>query len=271
MIARPFVKWVGGKRQIIGELVARKPASFNRYFEPFVGGGALFFELRPKQAFLSDSNLRLVRTYRAVRDDVESLIGLLSTYPYEKAFFERMREADVDYYASDVEVAAWFIYMNRAGFNGLYRVNANGKFNVAFGRYTNPTICDADNLRACSDALDGASIWHGDFENMCALPTAGDFVYLDPPYAPIAETSSFTKYSADGFTRVDQVRVRDASARMIERGTHVLISNSESYVVRDLYGAPPFAIEQVSATRAVNARADRRGPVTEVLIRGVSS
>lgn len=270
MIARPFLKWVGSKRQLVDELLARRPETFERYFEPFVGGGALFFALRPKIAFLSDTNERLVRTYRTVRDDVESVIGLLSTYPYEKAFYERMRELEVDALC-DVEVAAWFIYVNRAGFNGLYRVNAEGRFNVSFGRYTNPTICDADNLRACSEALEGVSIWHVDFESVCALPTAGDFVYLDPPYAPIAETSSFTAYSADRFGRIDQVRVRDAAARMLARGAHVLVSNSSSYVVRDLYGAPPFAIDDVSATRAVNARSDRRGPITEVLIRGVSS
>lgn len=270
MRAKSFLKWVGSKRQLLPEIGARMPATFGRYFEPFVGGGSLFFDRRPKIAFLSDSNERLVRTYCAIRDDVEAVIELLSTYPYDKAFFEKMRASDIDA-ECDVAVAAWFIYINRAGFNGLYRVNAKGQCNVPFGRYENPTICDAANLRACSQALEDVKIWHVDFERVCALPIAGDFVYLDPPYAPISATSSFTAYGAEGFARHDQVRVRNAAKEMIERGVHVIVSNSSSYLVRELYGESPFVIDEVSASRSVNAKTDSRGAVTEVLIRGVRS
>lgn len=136
---RPFLKWVGGKRQLIPDLLARAPRSFGRYFEPFVGRGALFFHLRPRNAVLADANERLIRTYRGIRDDVGAVIDLLRTYPYESDFYCRFRALDVDA-RSDAEVAAWFVYLNRAGFNGLYRVNRGNHFNVSFGRYVNPTV-----------------------------------------------------------------------------------------------------------------------------------
>lgn len=266
--ARPFLKWVGGKRQLLPRLLAQMPASYGRYFEPFIGGGALFFALQPKLAVISDVNERLVRTYRAVRDDVETVIALLATYPYERSFYERMRALDVDA-RPDAEAAAWFIYVNRTGFNGLYRVNRAGRFNVPFGKYTNPTICDADLLRECSLALRGVEIRHADFADAVAGADTGDFVYFDPPYVPLTATSSFTAYHADGFGRDDQRRLRDVAARLVARGVHVLASNSSASLVRDLYSAPTFTLVEVDATRAVNCRADRRGVVREVLISGV--
>ncbi len=262
---RPFLKWVGGKRQLVPELVARAPRSFGRYFEPFVGGGALFFHLLPREALLADANERLIRTYRAVRDDVEAVIDLLRGYPYDSEFYYRLRETAVDA-RSDTEVAAWFIYLNRAGFNGLYRVNRGNRFNVSFGRYVNPTICDAENLRACSEALRGAELVVGDFASAVGDARRGDFAYFDPPYVPLSATSSFTSYASDGFGPDDQRRVRSTAEDLKKRGVRVLLSNSSAPFVRALY-ADGFILSEVSATRAVNCRADRRGSVKELLIR----
>lgn len=260
---RPFLKWVGGKRQLLPELLARVPDRFDRYFEPFVGGAALFFALRPRSAVLADVNERLVRTYRGVRDDVGGVIELLREYRYEASFYYRMRAVDIDR-RSDAEVAAWFIYLNRAGFNGLYRVNRENRFNVSFGRYTNPTICDAENLRACASALHDVDLVVGDFDRVVRTCRRGDFVYFDPPYVPLSATSCFTSYAADGFGADDQRRLRARAAELKKRGTKVLLSNSSAAFVRELYAG--FKMQKVSATRAVNCRADRRGAVGELLV-----
>ena len=262
---RPFLKWVGGKRQLLAEIAQHSPVTFGRYFEPFVGGGALFFHLRPRDAVLADVNERLIRTYRGVRDEVESVIELLRGYPYEADFYYRTRAIPIDR-ASDAELAAWFIYLNRAGFNGLYRVNRDNQFNVSFGRYSNPTICDPQNLRACSAALRGVELVVGDFGAAVQGARSGDFIYFDPPYVPLSATSSFTSYAADGFDDSDQRRLRAVATTLKKRGVHVLLSNSSAQFVRELY-ASPFKAVEVYASRAVNCRADRRGAVKELLIR----
>lgn len=261
---RPFLKWVGGKRQLLPRLVAHAPATFGRYYEPFVGGGALFFHLRPARAVLADANERLVRTYRGVRDDVESVIALLQTYPYERNFYYRMRAVPIDH-ASDVEVAAWFVYLNRAGFNGLYRVNRQNGFNVPFGRYDNPRICDADNLRACAVALRDAELVVADFDASTRAARRGDFAYFDPPYVPLSATSCFTSYAAEGFDADDQRRLRRTAAALKKRGVKVLLSNSSAPFVRELY-ASGFACVEVDARRAVSCKGDGRGPVKELLL-----
>jgi DNA adenine methylase len=262
--ARPFIKWAGGKRQILRELVQRVP-KFKTYHEPFLGGGALFFALRPAKAVLADNNLRLVRAWRGVRDDVETVIALLQTYPHDREFFLELRERPIDQ-ATDPEVAAWFIYLNKTGYNGLYRVNSRNVFNVPFGRYSNPTICDATNLRACAKALQGIEILHDDFGSVLGRARRGDFVYFDPPYVPLSTTSVFTSYTAEGFGREDQRRLRDVALKLKAKGVHVLLSNSSSALVRDLY-ADRFVVEEVSANRNLNCKGEKRGPVTEVIIR----
>jgi DNA adenine methylase len=212
---------------------------------------------------LNDANSRLIRTYRAIRDDVDSLVALLRTYPHDKDFFMSMRARDIDA-GTDVEAAAWMIYLNRTAFNGLYRVNSRGLFNVPFGRYANPTICDEENLRACSAALRGAELRCGDFEAVIDQAGPGDFVYCDPPYSPVSVTASFTSYTTAGFGPSDQARLRDAALRAKSRGARVLLSNSSTEAVRDLYRVG-FRIEEVSAVRAINSRAERRGAVNEIL------
>jgi DNA adenine methylase len=262
--ARPFVKWAGGKRQLLADLLRYVPDGPHRYFEPFVGGAALFFAVRPTHAVLADVNERLVRTYRGVRDDVETVIQLLKKYPHDSKFFYRFREADADS-GTDAEVAAWFIYLNKTGFNGLYRVNRSNRFNVPFGRYKNPTICDEVNLRACSSALAGVELLVEDFEVIVAPAKSGDFVYFDPPYVPLSATSSFTSYTSLGFGAADQARLRDTARKLKKRGVHVLLSNSSAPFVRDLYGSG-FQVIEVSATRSVNSKATARGSIAELVI-----
>ena len=268
MSTTPFLKWVGSKRQLLPELRKHVPTSFERYFEPFVGGGALFFDVAPRVAFLGDQNSRLVTTYKGVRDHVEELIALLKTYPYEKEFYLAMRAKDIDDFQKygAVEVAAWFIYLNRAGFNGVYRVNKSGGFNVPFGKYTNPVICQEDALRAASKTLQQVKFFMGDFELTTAGARAGDFVYFDPPYVPVSATADFTAYTADGFGAADQIRLRDYARALAERGVYVVLSNSDTEPVRDLYRGKPFVLHEVQARRAVNSNAAKRGKVGELII-----
>jgi DNA adenine methylase len=261
---RPFLKWVGGKRQLLPMLLRRLPTGPARYFEPFLGGGALFFALCPKRAVLADRNERLIRTYRGVRDHVDEVIRLLRNYPHDAGFYDRLREQDIDA-ASDAELAAWFIYLNKTGFNGLYRVNRSNRFNVPFGDYANPTLCDEPTLRSCSRALAGADLVHGDFAVTVANAERGDLVYFDPPYVPMSETSSFTSYTSDGFGPEDQIRLRDTARTLLDRGVGVLISNSATPFVRRIY-AEGFHLAEVHATRRVNSQATGRGAIAELII-----
>lgn len=262
--ARPFIKWAGGKRQLLPALLRHAPENPSCFFEPFIGGGALFFSLRPRRAVLADVNERLIRTYKGVRDSVDDVIRLLRSYPHDSAFFYRFREADIDS-ASDAEVAAWFVYLNKTAYNGLYRVNRANRFNVPFGRYANPKTCDEPTLRECSNALAGTELLVEDFEVAVARAESGDFVYFDPPYVPLSTTSSFTSYTSLGFGPAEHTRLRDAARKLKERGVRVLLSNSSASFVRELY-ATGFAVVEVQATRAVNSKATARGAVMELLI-----
>ncbi len=263
---RPFLKWVGGKRQLLPELLATKPKLFGTYHEPFVGGGALFFAMRPKRAVLSDSNSRLVRTYRGVRDHVEEVIERLERYKplHSKAFFYELRALPIDQ-RSDAEVAAWFIYLNKTAFNGLYRVNSKNQFNVPLGRYKNPCICDSENLRACSKALSSVEILLEDFSAVAGRAREGDFVYFDPPYVPLSATSLFVGYTAEGFGAEHQTKLRDVARVLKRKGVSVMLSNSAAGLVRELYGGS-FEIREVLASRAVNCQAKGRGKIHELII-----
>lgn len=266
-IATPFLKWAGGKRQILPQLLELVPKKFRAYHEPFLGGGALFFALQQRDdfshSFLSDSNQRLIRSYRGVRQDCRGVIRRLRRTEYTREFYEWMRERPVDRY-SDAYVAAWMIYLNRTGFNGLYRVNSQNRFNVPFGKYTDPQICRADNLRACSRALGTAGLIAGDFRAVLNRAQRGDFVYFDPPYAPLSATSSFASYTQDGFGTEDHVRLRDIALELRKRKVSVLISNSSAPLVRDLY--QKFQIREVRAARNVNSKGDGRGKIVDLLI-----
>jgi DNA adenine methylase len=257
------VKWAGGKRQLLAAILGQIPQNYGRYHEPFLGGGAVFFALSPDKAFLSDSNQRLVRCYSGIKNQVDEVIALLHGYKRNRRFFEGMRRRNIDA-ASDAEVAAWFIYLNKLGFNGLYRVNSKNVFNVPFGDNKNAQICDEENLKACSRALAEAELHWEDFKKVEDRAQPNDLVYFDPPYVPLSATSYFTSYTADGFTGEDQVRLRDLAFRLKEKGVHVLLSNSSS--AAELY-SKDFSVMEVLAARAVNSKAERRGKITELLIR----
>lgn len=270
---KPFVKWVGGKRQLLKqfrELGLYPPEAFNpmtsTYHEPFVGGGAVFFDLLPKNAKLSDLNNELVITYNVIKNNVDELIESLQKHIYDKEYYLKVRAEKVED-LSEIEIASRFIFLNRTGFNGLYRVNKSGQFNVPFGRYSNPIICDEDNLRRVSDALRDTTITHQDYKNVLETARSGDFIYFDPPYYPISATSSFTSYTAEGFLEKEQAELRDTFVKLHERGCFVMLSNSDTPFINKLYsGLNGITINKITAGRAINSKGTGRGKITEVLI-----
>ena len=270
---KPFVKWVGGKRQLLKqfrELNLYPPECFNpesnTYFEPFVGGGAVFFDLLPKRAELSDTNRELVMTYNVIKDNVDGLIKSLKKHIYNKEYYLGVRAQDINE-LSDIDVASRFIFLNRTGFNGMYRVNKSGQFNVPFGRYKNPLICDENNLRKVSEALQGITITHRDYKDVLELAKIGDFIYFDPPYYPLNPTSSFTAYTAKGFFEKEQIELRDTFVKLHERGCFVMLSNSDTPFINELYSElEGVSINKIIAGRAINSKGSKRGKINEVLI-----
>lgn len=277
---RPFVKWAGGKTQLLVELRKHVPERCGRYFEPFVGGGALFWHLAQDRvpilpgaakgswAVLGDANKALVTTYKCVKTDVKELVTQLRTHQrsHEKRgskFFYELRE---DAPSGAYEIAARFIALNKLSFNGLYRVNKSGKFNVPYGKWASvPNVCDADNLHACAQALRGVEIVAGDFAVAVSSAKKGDFVYFDPPYVPVSATSDFTAYTKEAFGPVEQERLRDVALRLKKKGVHVLLSNADVPFVRKLY-TMGFSCRRVEARRNINSKSGSRGPVGELLI-----
>jgi DNA adenine methylase len=272
-LPRPFLKWAGGKRQLVEPLMRHTPPSFGNYLEPFAGSGALFFKLyregRLQGARLSDSNAELIDTYAAIRDQVEAVVTLLSRYPHNQDFYYQLRAMDP--WALDLPArAARMIYLNKTGYNGLYRVNRQGRFNVPFGRYKSPRYCDPENLRAASRALRDVAIACAPFESVLEWAEPGDLAYFDPPYAPLSATAHFTAYQAGGFSAADQARLRDVCAELARQGVYVMLSNSDTELIRSLYGAAPFVLSPVQANRAINSNASKRGKITELIITNYS-
>lgn len=264
----PIVKWVGGKRQLMFELLENIPKSYNRYFEPFIGGGALFFELKPNNAYISDMNEELINLYQVVRDNVEELIKDLQKHDISKEYFMQIRNIDrTKKYQnwSDVKKASRFIYLNRTCFNGMYRVNSKGEFNVPFGNYKNPRIIDENNLINCSNLLQKTEIKNADFSKILNYIQEGDFVYFDPPYVPLNETSSFTSYTKDGFDIDMQFKLRDICDELDSMGVKFMLSNSDTKLVNELYAN--YEIKKVFASRQINANPNGRGKITEVLVK----
>lgn len=270
------MKWAGGKGKLAALVVARAPAGFAGYHEPFVGGGAVFFALRAAgyagPAVLADANPDLVACYTAVRDDVEGVIAALA--PLGKAYVAADAAARTELYyrirsggaATCAASAARLIFLNRTCYNGLYRVNAAGGFNVPHGRYANPRILDADGLRACAVALAEVEVRCEDFAAACERAAPHDFVYLDPPYQPLSRTASFTAYTAGDFGAGDQARLRDAFEALTRRGVAALLSNSDHAAVRDLYSGRGYGFDTVPMSRAINAVGSGRAPIAELLI-----
>ena len=264
----PIVKWVGGKRQLMFELLKNMPETYNRYFEPFIGGGALFFELQPQNGYISDMNEELINLYSVARDDVYNLIDDLNKHEISKEYFLKIRNLDrTEKYnkLSDIQKASRFIYLNRTCFNGMYRVNSQGQFNVPFGNYKNPRIVDAENLINCSKLLKNTEIYCADFSEILNKVQKGDFVYFDPPYVPLNETSSFTSYTKDGFDLDMQFKLRDVCDELDSKGVMFMLSNSDTKLVNELYSN--YEIKKVFASRAINANPNGRGKITEVLVK----
>jgi len=268
-MTRPIVKWAGGKTRLLSSLVPHVPKKMRTYAEPFMGGAALFFSLaadtprRFERAILCDANAELVACYRAVKDDVDAVIHALGAYKYERKLYYATRDRET-HGMTDTARAARLIFLNRTCYNGLWRVNAKGKFNVPFGRYRAPRICDPDALRAASRALAHAEIHHGDFTKATRDLGARDFVYFDPPYVPVSKTADFTSYAAGGFGAQDQARLVDEIKRLRRAGARVVLSNADTPETRALY--KEFTTHSVTAPRPINSDANKRGPARELVV-----
>ena len=268
---KPITKWVGGKRQLLGELNKFKPNSFNTYFEPFVGGGAFLFNLAPEKAVINDFNEDLVNLYRIVKSDPENLLKILEKHAENnsKEYYLQLRELDrsdaIDK-LSNVEKAARILYMLKVDFNGLYRVNKKNQFNVPYGRYKNPNIANRENILSVSNYFNRSNIeiLNGDFEKAVENAKKDDFVYFDPPYVPLNPTSDFTSYTSEGFNISDQERLRDLFFSLSANGVNVMLSNSDVDLVRNMY--KNANIHSVQANRFINSKSDKRGKIGEVII-----
>jgi len=264
----PFLKWAGGKRQLISQMDKFFPKNYNKYIEPFIGGGAVFFHLLPENSIISDSNPDLINCYNVIKEDVEGLIKSLKKHKYEKDYYYEIRALDRDQnkYAelSDIEKASRSIYLNKSGYNGLYRVNSKGLFNVPFGRHKNPKICDEENLRKVSQVLKNVDIYQGSFEICLDFAEKDDFIYLDPPYYPLSDTALFTSYTKDSFDKASQLKLFEVFMELKRRECNIMLSNSYSEFILDLY--KDFKIVTLKAKRNINSNSKKRGLVNEVLI-----
>lgn len=268
---QPFTKWTGGKRQLLPVIKSLMPDNYSHYFEPFVGGGALFFELAPEKAVINDFNSELINCYQQIKEEPQKLIDLLTKHRENnsKEYYLELRSVDRDdriNEMTDIERAARIMYMLRVDFNGLYRVNSKNQFNVPYGRYKNPKIVDAKLILSISQYLNSSNIkiLTGDFEKAVQDASAGDFVYFDPPYIPLSETSAFTSYTHEGFSYEDQVRLRDCFKNLDQKGAFVMLSNSSSPLVEELY--KDFNIHKVEATRTNGAKSSSRGKISEIIV-----
>lgn len=264
--AAPFVKWAGGKRSIIDELANHLPDSFNEYYEAFIGGGALFYHLQDRitKAHLSDINFDLVMTYNVVKNDTDKLVELLKKHQKEHSekYYYRVRDEQRDL-QDPIAISARFLYLNKTCYNGLYRVNKKGYFNVPMGSYKNPDVVNEQNLKLCAEALKKAEIKLHQFDQI--KPKSGDFVYFDPPYHPL-NGSNFTGYTKLDFTEQDQIRLRDFALSLHKQGVKVMLSNSSASLIEKLYKDKPFTIHRVHAPRYINCKPSERSNVEEFLI-----
>ena len=268
---RPFIKWAGGKSQLLPELIKRFPKKYGTYFEPFIGGGALFFAVQPSKAMLFDINAELIDTYKTVRSNVNALIKDLRKHTYSSDYYYALRSADRKGSFkrwSAVRRASRLIYLNKTCYNGLYRVNSDGEFNVPFGRYEHPKILDRENLLACSRALKRAKLTRASFEKIEKLVKKGDFVYFDPPFVPLSKTANFTSYTDQGFDEAMQLKLAALCKRLDKRGVKFMLSNSPTDLIREAYKS--FNFETILASRAINSKGEKRGKIEEAIVRNYS-
>lgn len=270
-LVAPFVKWVGGKRQLLSEIEKYLPSKFSTYYEPFIGGGALLFHLQPKNAIINDSNAELINLYTVIKENPLALIEDLRKHKNEADYFYEVRSLDRnrDKFSTltNVERASRIIFLNKTCYNGLFRVNSAGEFNTPFGRYKNPNIVNEITIKAVSLYLNKAniSIMNGDFEQALQNVSKGDFVYLDPPYDPLSNSSSFTGYTQGGFDRTEQERLKDVCDQLNAKKAKFLLSNSYTNLILNLY--QDYNINEIKAIRSINSDAEKRGQISEVLIR----
>lgn len=266
----PFLKWVGGKRQLMPAIKELIPKNYTDYYEPFIGGGAVLFELQPKNAVINDFNEELINVYQTIKENPEELISDLKTHKNESDYFYDLRALDREddfENLSNIKKASRVIYLNKTCYNGLYRVNNSGEFNSPFGRYKNPNIVNETTIRAVSKYLNTnkITILYGDFEEALKGIKKGSFVYFDPPYHPVSASSNFTGYVQGGFDMYEQVRLRDLCNKLNEKGINFLLSNSATLFIEDLY--KDYKISYVKANRSINSNSKKRGEIDEVLIR----
>lgn len=267
---KPFLKWVGGKRQLIPEIEKYIPENIETYYEPFIGAGAVLLHIQPKKAVISDMNSELINCYKVIKENLDELITELKKHKNDKDYFYEVRAWDKEKeYSkrSNIEKAARLIFLNKTCFNGLYRVNKKGYFNTPFGKYTNPNIVDNDNLANLNKFFNKCkiNIYNQDFEETVKNAKEGDFVYFDPPYDPLSETSSFTSYDSSGFGKKEQERLKKVVDELTKKKVKVLLSNSATDYIKNLY--KEYTIIEVQAKRSINSDATKRGTVSEVLIK----
>lgn len=268
----PVLKWAGGKKQLLGQLTSLMPTEkITTYCEPFLGGGAMLFSIQPGVAYVNDINMGLMNVYNVIKHFPEALIAELSSYENTAEFYYKIRgfDRDAKEFAAltAVERAARFIYLNKTCFNGLYRENRQGQFNVSYGKYKNPDFVNAEGIRAVSQYFNAANIYFTsmDFSEVLRTLPSGSFVYLDPPYDPVSETANFTSYTRYGFTKDDHIRLKQCCDELTARGIKFMLSNSNTDFIRNLYAE--YFITEVSARRAINCNGNSRGNVTELVIR----
>lgn len=269
-LVAPFLKWVGGKRQLVPAIHKLLPKNYTTYYEPFIGGGAVLFEIQPQKAVINDSNKELINVYEVIKNNPDELIADLKKHKNESDYFYDIRALDRKNNfdrISSVKKASRVIYLNKTCYNGLYRVNSSGEFNAPFGKYKNPNIVNETTIKAVSQYLNenNVTILNGDFKKAVDTIEKEAFVYFDPPYVPVSKSSNFTGYVQGGFGEFDQVRLRDLCVELDKKGVKFLLSNSATEVIKDLY--TNFDIKYVKATRAINSNAQKRGEIDEVLIR----
>lgn len=267
---KPFLKWAGGKRQLLPEIRSHLPANFKTYYEPFLGGGAVLFDCQPERAVVNDINGEITNVYSMIKEDVDGLISRLKEYKNEADYYYEIRELDRTAEFSELsplDKAARIIYLNKTCFNGLFRVNTQGQFNVPFGKYKRPNIVNEETLRALNRFLNSSriEILNTDFEKALAGISADDFVYFDPPYDPLSDSSSFTGYTLHGFSREEQRRLKELCDNLNRRGVKFLLSNSATPFIKELYAE--YTITYVKAKRNINSVGNSRGKIDEVLVR----
>ena len=272
---KPFVKWAGGKRQLLAELEKNFPKQFGTYFEPFLGGGAVLFDLLAKKPNLkcsvSDLNSDLVLAYVTIRDKLGRLIESLENHSknYHKDSTDYYYEVRKQEPKTQIEKVSRLLFLNKTCFNGLYRVNSKGKFNVPLGRYTNPNIVNRENLITASKFLQSEKIKIScrDFESILKDAKKGDFVYFDPPYQPVSDTANFTSYTHRDFTEDDLQRLADLANQLNSKGVHVLLSNSNTKIVKKMFSSKKWKVKEIAVNRAINSNSQKRTGHKEILIK----